>query len=256
MTPDLTAYLKRIAYDGPLAPTLETLRLLHRAHMLTVPFENLSIHIREEILLDDRALFRKIVERRRGGFCYELNGLFAFLLRALGFDVVKLSAGVASEEGGFDPDFDHMALMVRLEDRWLADVGFGDSFLEPLRLDERAEQLQDGIGYRIDSEADRLILLRREGELWKPQYRFSLTPYESPDFEEMCRYHQTSPLSPFTRKRVCTRPTSDGRITLSNLRFITTSKDGRDERELSSEEECLVILREHFGIDIEGFDKR
>lgn len=256
MMPDLTAYLKRIAYYGPLERTPETLRLLHRAHMLAVPFENLSIHIQEEIILDDRALFRKIVERRRGGFCYELNGLFASLLGALGFDVVKLSAGVASETGGFDPDFDHMALMVRMEDRWLADVGFGDSFLEPLRLDERGEQAQDGIGYRIEAEGDRLILLRREDEAWKPQYRFSLTPYEYPDFEEMCRYHQTSPLSPFTRKRVCTRPTPDGRITLSDLRFITTSKDHRDERNLSGEEECSVILRQHFGINIEGFDKR
>lgn len=256
MTPDLTAYLQRIAYDGPLEPTLETLRRLHRAHMLAVPFENLSIHIREEIILDDRALFSKIVKQRRGGFCYELNGLFAFLLRALGFDVAKLSAGVTGEDGGFDPDFDHMALMVRLEDRWLADVGFGDSFIEPLRLDERAEQLQDGISYRIESEGERLILLRREGEMWKPQYRFSLTPYEYHDFEEMCRYHQTSPLSPFTRKRVCTRPTFDGRITLSDLRFIATSKDCREERELSGEEECLVVLREHFGIDIDGFDKR
>ncbi len=253
---DISVYLKRISYDGPLATTPETLLRLHRAHMLTVPFENLSIHKGEEILLDDRALFRKIVERRRGGFCYELNGLFAWLLGALGFDVVKLSAGVASETGGFDADFDHMALMVRMEDRWLADVGFGDSFIEPLRMDDRGEQLQDGTGYRIESDEDRLILLRREGEEWKPQYRFSLTPYEYPDFEDMCRYHQTSPLSPFTRKRVCTRPTIDGRITLSEMRLITTSKAHREEQEISSEEESLAILREHFGIDIDGFGKR
>jgi N-hydroxyarylamine O-acetyltransferase len=253
---DISEYLKRISYDGPLERTAETLGLLHRAHMMAVPFENLSIHTGEEILLDDRWLFRKIVERRRGGFCYELNGLFGFLLRALGFDVVKLSAGVASEEGGFDPDFDHMALMVRLEDAWLVDVGFGDSFLEPLRLDERGEQLQDGTGYRIEAEGERLILLRRDDREWKPQYRFSLTPYEYADFQEMCRYHQTSPLSPFTQKRLCTRPTLDGRITLSNLRLITTSKDCREERELAGEEEFLAALREHFGVDIDGFSSR
>ncbi|MEW6207192.1 MAG: arylamine N-acetyltransferase [Acidobacteriota bacterium] len=255
MTTDLTRYLQRIAYDGPTERTAETLSRLHRAHMLAVPFENLSIHAGETIILDDSALYGKIVERRRGGFCYELNGLFAFLLRALGFDVVKLSAGVASKDGEFDPDFDHMALMVRLEERWLADVGFGDSFLSPLRLDYRGEQSQDGDVYRIEEDADRLILLRREDEEWKPQYRFSLTPYEYADFEPMCRYHQTSPLSPFTQKRVCTRPTPQGRITLSELRLITTSNGNQYERELASEEEFSNLLREHFGIDIAGFKR-
>jgi N-hydroxyarylamine O-acetyltransferase len=109
------AYLQRINYDGALAPTAETLCQLQVAHLHAVPFENLSIHLGEPIVLEDEALFRKIVERRRGGFCYELNGLFSALLRALGFDVVRLSAGVAKAEVGFGPEFDHMALMVWLE---------------------------------------------------------------------------------------------------------------------------------------------
>jgi N-hydroxyarylamine O-acetyltransferase len=139
---DLTAYLDRINYHGPLASTAETLRELQVAHLLTVPFENLSIHARQPIVLDDDALFEKIVRRRRGGFCYEANGLFAALLRALGFDVKKLSAGVAKPEGGFGPDFDHMTLMGAIDERWLIDVGFGDSFREPLLIDERGEQRQ------------------------------------------------------------------------------------------------------------------
>jgi len=98
--------------------------------MRTVPFENLDIHLKRPIVLEDNALFDKIVTRKRGGFCYELNGLFAALLRALGFDVVMLSAGVANPEREFGPDFDHMALLVTLEQSWLADVGFGDSFVE------------------------------------------------------------------------------------------------------------------------------
>ncbi len=99
---------------------------LQVAHLLAVPFENLSIHAQQPIVLEDTALFTKIVERRRGGFCYEANGLFAALLREMGFDVAMLSAGVARAEGGFGPDFDHMALMITLEQRWLVDVGFGD----------------------------------------------------------------------------------------------------------------------------------
>ena len=125
---DVKAYLERIKYRGSLALNAETLRGLQAAHLLAVPFENLSIHAKQPIVLDDDALFTKIVERGRGGFCYELNGLFAALLRALGFKVEMLSAGVANAEGGFGPDFDHMALMVTLDERWLADVGFGDSF--------------------------------------------------------------------------------------------------------------------------------
>ena len=164
---NIKAYLERINYHGPLAPTAETLRELQVAHLLAVPFENLSIHAKEPIVLEDQALFTKIVERKRGGFCYEANGLFAALLRELGFDVVMLSAGVANAEGSFGPDFDHMALMVLLDQRWLVDTGFGDSFLEPLLLDDRGEQLEGERAYRIHDDGAHLILARRDnGEKW------------------------------------------------------------------------------------------
>src|SRR5215213_6707253 len=134
---DVQAYLRRINYRGELAPTVATLRELHRAHLLAVPFENLDIHLGRAILLDQDALFDKIVTRRRGGFCYELNGLFALLLRELGFEVTLLSAGVARAGGGFGPEFDHLTLLVKVPSAeamalylpsasWLADVGFGD----------------------------------------------------------------------------------------------------------------------------------
>lgn len=248
---DIKTYLERIDYHGSLAPTAETLRGLQAAHLSAVPFENLSIHANEPIVLDDEALFTKIVERRRGGFCYEANGLFAALLRGLGFDVVMLSAGVAKAEGGFGPDFDHMALMVSLDRRWLVDVGFGDSFLEPLLLDERGEQAEGERTYRILPDGgDHLILARRDGgEDWKAQYRFTLRPREYDDYAEMCRYHQTSPQSHFTGARICSRATLEGRITLSEMRLITTSKNGgRQERVLTDQEEYASALREHFGI--------
>src|SRR5437867_421475 len=110
---NIDAYLKRINYTGSRVPSPETLRSLQLAHLHTVPFENLSIHADEPIVLNDEALFTKIVKNNRGGFCYEANGLFAALLRALGFEVSMLSAGVAAN-GEFSPDFDHMALMVTL----------------------------------------------------------------------------------------------------------------------------------------------
>src|SRR5216684_3858804 len=153
---DTKAYLQRINHTSPLAPGAETLRLLQVAHLQIVPFENLSIHSGEPIVLDDEALFEKIVRRRRGGFCYELNGLFAALLRTLGFDVTMLSARVANAEGIFGPDFDHMTLLVTLTERWLVDVGFGDSFLEPLKLDEHNDQVQGDRAYRINREGEYL----------------------------------------------------------------------------------------------------
>jgi N-hydroxyarylamine O-acetyltransferase len=247
---NVKAYLERINYQGSLAPTAETLRELQVAHLLAVPFENLSIHAEQPIVLEDEALFTKIVENRRGGFCYEANGLFAALLRALGFDVRMLSAGVANAEGEFGPDFDHMALMVTLEQRWLVDVGFGDSFREPLLVDERGEQVQGSRAYRILSDGAHLILTQRdEGDEWKAQYRFTLQTYTYADYAEMCRYHQTSPQSHFTRARICSRATPEGRITLSEMLLITTSKNGgRRERTLVSEEEYAEVLREQFGL--------
>jgi N-hydroxyarylamine O-acetyltransferase len=251
---NINAYLERLNYTGPLAPSAETLRLLQVAHLQTVPFENLSIHSGEPIVLEEEALFDKIVTRRRGGFCYELNGLFAGLLGALGFDVTMLSARVANDQGAFGAEFDHMTLMVTLAERWLVDVGFGDSFLEPLRLDEEKTQVQGNNAYRVLREGECLVLMRHsDDDEWKSQYRFTLKPYTFSDYAEMCSFHQTSPESHFTKARICSRATSDGRISLSDSRFITTTSDGkRQERILTNTEEYATILREHFGVVMTG----
>jgi N-hydroxyarylamine O-acetyltransferase len=249
---NVQTYLDRINYDGPLAPTAEALRRLQVAHLMAVPFENLSIPAREPIVLDDEALFRKIVSRRRGGFCYELNGLFAALLRAMGFEVVMLSAQVANADGHFSRDFDHMALMVTIEEPWLVDVGFGDSFVEPLLLNERDFQVQGDRAYRVDVDGERLVVMQRNNldtsEGWKPQYRFTLKPYQYSDYAEMCEYHQTSRQSHFTKQRICSRLSPRGRITLSDMCFITTEGATRRERSVATQEEYADILREHFGI--------
>ncbi len=251
---DIKAYLERLNYYGSITPTADTLRQLQTAHLLEVPFENLSIHAKQTIVLDDSSLFTKIVKHRRGGFCYETNGLFAALLRALGFRVTMLSAGVANSEGSFGPDFDHMALMVTLEQRWLVDVGFGDSFREPLLIDELGEQRQGRRIYQIVPDGDRLILSQREGDdKWETQYRFTLQPYDYCDYAEMCRYHQTSPQSHFTRARICSRATKEGRVTLSEMRFIITTKNGEQQEQiLADQEEYEATLREHFGIVMTG----
>ena len=244
----VTPYLNRINYRGSLTPSAETLRNLQVAHLLSVPFENLSIHSHEPIVLNDEALFDKIVRRRRGGFCYECNGLFAALLRSLGFDVTMLSAEVAKAAGGFSQPFDHMTLLVKLEETWLVDVGFGDSFLEPLKVDVSTEQIQGPQSFRIVAEDHYFVVQRQYADEWKPEYRFTLQPYNYSDFEGMCRYHQTSPESHFTQKRICSLATTNGRITVSDMLFIVTSNGEREERILAGSKEYNEVLLERFKI--------
>jgi len=246
---DVAAYLDRIGYSGPTEPTAETVCRLHRAHMLTVPFENLDIALHRAILLDRDKFINKIVRERRGGFCYELNGAFAALLEELGFEVTLLSARVPRQDGSESPEFDHLTLRVDLEEPWLADVGFGDFILEPLRLRVDLEQKQDAGVFRI-READgdlHIEKLQANGEPVE-QYRFTLQPRRLEEFSGMCHFHQTSPESPFTRKRICSVATLGGRITISERKLIETQNGRRQERELASDEEWKRLLRQKFGV--------
>ena len=240
---NVPAYLERIAYTGSTDVSPETLRGLHRAHMLTVPFENLDIHIGRKIICDEAPFLHKIINERRGGFCYELNGAFAALFRELGFKVTLLSARV----GGSSPEFDHLTLRVDLEEPWLADVGFGDSFLDPLRLQPNLEQPQIGRVYRL-AEIDGIFYVEiKSGDEWKTEYSFTLRPRQLSDFADMCHYHQTSPDSHFTQNRICSRATPDGRITLSNGKLIETKNGSRQETPLTGQE-WTGCLRDLFGV--------
>jgi len=245
----ISSYLQRIGYSGSREPDRETLRALHRAHMLSVPFENLDISLGRKIVCEEEGFLRKIVERRRGGFCYELNGAFAALLRALGFKVTMLSARVPRDDGSSSPEFDHLALRVDLEEPWLADVGFGELCNEPLLLRSGEEQEQDGRKFRIVEQDGRLQLDCTEPDgSWKRQYSFTLVPRRLDEFAAMCHYHQTSPESPFTRKKVCSMATPDGRITISDRRLIITRNGEKKERLLHSDEEWQSALQEYFGV--------
>jgi N-hydroxyarylamine O-acetyltransferase len=252
---DFSLYLDRIGYCNSLAPEARTLRRLHLAHLRTVPFENLDIGLGRPLSLDLEALFDKIVVRRRGGFCYELNGLFAWLLEQLGFSVTRLSARDLHPDGSWSPEFDHLVLLVRCPGdpmvRWLADVGYGDSFLEPLMLDEAGEQVQGQRTYRIAPEQGyRFVWQRQAGETWVRLFGFTLLPHRLDEFGRMCVYHQTSPESIFTQKRVCTLATPFGRITLSGDRFITTVDGVRQEQPIEDEQTFRQILRDRFWIEL------
>lgn len=244
-------YLERIHYHGGLAPNKINLMALHRAHMLAIPFENLDIHLKRPIRLTPAALFNKLVTERRGGFCFEQNGLFALVLRSLGYKVTLIEARVKRDDGTFGIPRNHLALMVELADRWLVDVGFGDSFLEPLRLDEASEQWQDGKAYRVvHNGAQGMFAARNNQGEWVDQYMFYLDPQQIEDFNDACHYMQTSPLTHFTQKRVCTLATPTGRLTLRDYQFAITHQGVREERTLASEAEFLQTLDTYFGIDL------
>jgi N-hydroxyarylamine O-acetyltransferase len=249
---DTKDYLKRIGYRGPARPNVNVLRRLHMRHLLSIPFENLDIHLHKPIILNEAALYDKIIKHRRGGFCYELNGSFASLLKKLGFRVSMLSARVARKGGGFSPDFDHMTLLVQLKEPWLADVGFGDSFTEPKRLDISYPQADHGKDYHLARKDDWFLLSRRKkgSRFWEPQYKFSLTSRSLEDFIPRCRWQQTSPRSHFIKGRVCTRLTSNGRLTLTDTKFIVTRGNKKVERPLKNSEEFAKLLHRHFGIEL------
>ncbi len=249
---DTEAYLERIGHRGPTRPNVNVLRRLHRRHLLSISFENLDIHLGRPIILTENAFYDKIINHHRGGFCYELNGSFTTLLRRLGFKVSMLSARVARKGGGFSPDFDHMTLLVQLRDPWLADVGFGDSFTEPKQFDISDPQTDRGKDYRLTQKDGWTLLSRRtKGTgVWQPQYKFSLTPRTLKDFIPRCRWQQTSPRSHFREGRLCTRLTSNGRLTLTDTKFIVTRGSRKVERPLKNSEEFVALLRRHFGIDL------
>ncbi len=243
-------YLSRIASPRPDGANADALRVLHRAHQMAVPFENLSIHLGEPISLTDADLLTKIVARRRGGFCYELNGAFGLLLEALGFGVRRVAARVYGG-GRLGPPFDHLALVVRPADGsgpWLADVGFGAHSTHPLLLDDSSEQHDPAGMFQVRPAPDGDLEVRKAGE---PQYRLERRARSIEDFVPTCWWQQTAPQSHFRAGLICSLLTDSGRISLSGRTLITTSDGVRTEQELPDDAAVLAAYREYFGIDLD-----
>ncbi|MER7344542.1 arylamine N-acetyltransferase [Streptomyces aurantiacus] len=248
-TAQTAAYLRRIGVERPAAPTASALRELHLAHVRSVPFENLSIHLGEEVDLTEQDLLAKVVDRRRGGFCYELNGAFAALLAALGFEVTLLQARVYGDDGLPGIPYDHLALRVRTEDGGdrLADIGFGTHSHLPLDLSERGEQGDPGGTFRIADAPGGDLDVFKDG---KPQYVIDQRPRALEDFVSGAWYHRTSPKSHFTQSLVCSLVTETGRVTLGGNKLTVTTGGERDVTELATDTEVLAAYETHFGISL------
>jgi len=242
-------YLDRLGVSRRRDPTPSwgTLCDLVDAHLRAVPFENLDIVAGLRSGLTSSAALQKIVMRRRGGFCYELNEAFGALLTHLGFRVRRIEARVwLEEQRKFGPPYDHLALVVTLpEGEFLTDVGFGDNNRSPLRLPEDA--LEDISGrYTLAPKADGVWLLSRPD---RPLYEMTLAAQPLTVFAPMYRYHQTSPQSVFAKGLICTRPTAGGRITLSRDRMVIVEGAHRTETCVADRDS---VLEQYFGIVNEG----
>lgn len=252
---DINAYLARIDYRQAPKANLPTLKDLQLAHLKAVPFENLDIALKRPIKLDQQSLWDKIIIHKRGGFCYEVNGLFANLLEQIGFDVTYLNARDYHEEDDtFGIDFDHLVLMVKIPNqaaRWLVDVGWGDTFTQPLNLDSTTEQPQGLRSYWLEP-------FRNGYQLWQKnydgtherQYFFDLLPRKFPaEYLDACQYHQTSAQSIFTSNQIVSLLLSDGRVSLDNNRLILTKNGERQETKVLPEDR-VKILMEYFNINL------
>ena len=249
---DKKQYLRRIGIEkNDIEPTAENLRLLQRQHLLHIPFENLDIHWKRPILLDAGKFHLKIVEEKRGGFCYELNGLFNELLRDIGFQTRLVSARVSDDKGGFSNEYDHLAVITEIgKSQYLTDVGFGAFTAEPLRLVCDLEQ-QDAAGVFVIKRFDEeyLEVVKKDGEGWRSEYIFKPFGRDLSEFTEKCHFHQTSPESHFTRGKVCSLMTENGRKTLTDKKFIETQNGQRIEMDVNSEEEFNQVLMREFSIE-------
>ncbi|MGE0812882.1 MAG: arylamine N-acetyltransferase [Vicinamibacterales bacterium] len=242
----LGRYLARVGFDGRPAATLDTLRAIHRAHLHAIPYENLDIHLGRPLPLDREAAFHKLVDERRGGWCYEMNGVFGWVLESMGFDV-RYVAGAAGRATSGDAAHDnHLVLIVTLDRPYVVDVGFGDGFLDPLPL-EPGTYRQGFLEFRLS----------RDGDWWRmhnhahggaDSFDFTLAPRDYASFAAKCHELQTSPASSFVKTTVCERFTPDGLVILRSATLREVTAEGARDRVVADAAEYVRVLRERFGL--------
>jgi N-hydroxyarylamine O-acetyltransferase len=249
---DPDAYLDRIGWPNAAPPTFDTLSALQRCHLRAVAFENLDVYARRSVDVELDWSYPKIVNRRRGGWCFELNGCFTELLRRLGYDATLLSARVFGD-GGPGPEMDHLTLLVRLDGaRWLVDVGFGDSALVPLCIDDASVQDGGVRRSRIDtSESGFTLLDETTAGTFAPRYVATFAPRQRRDFAARSKELRTTPGLSWTTRRFATRATDDrgGRVWLLTDRLKVRDDGGTTESPVT-EADWPGQLLQHFGIEM------
>ncbi|AGN84145.1 N-hydroxyarylamine O-acetyltransferase [Enterobacter sp. R4-368] len=254
MTPFLTAYLARIGWEQTPDVSLETLRALHLYHNGAIPFENLDVVLPREIELSDEAIFHKLVVARRGGYCFEQNGLFERVLKEVGFTVRSLLGRVVIANPHQMPPRTHRILLVQIAgEPWIADVGFGGQTLTaPIRLQEDIEQATPHGVYRLQRKGEDWVLQFRHHERWQSMYQFEMGQQYQADFV-MGNFHSAHwPASHFRHHLLMCRHLPDGvKLTLTNFHF-THWKNGQVLEEVTFADVPALYdaLQQRFGLGV------
>ena len=246
---ELAEYLERIRYRATPTTDLETLRGLHRAHLRAIPFEDLDVQLRRPVSLDIAAIYRKIVRGQRGGWCYETNGLMAWALQQVGFDVMRMSGGVMRESMGDGQLGNHLCLLVRIDKPYLVNVGFGGSLVEPIEL---REGQRNDVPYRVSLREIEGGYYRYTEEAQSAPFSFDFRPQPADEalLAAKCSFLQSDPASPFVQTLVVQRRVGDTHLTLRGRVFMRMRADRVDRSVLNSPDEMVAMLRSTFDLDV------
>lgn len=250
---DIGAYCARVGYDGPLTPTIDTLKMLQTLHPATIAFENMDVLLGQAIDLAPAALTDKLIARGRGGYCFEQNTLFRHVLASIGFRIESLIARVwwAVPQGAAYART-HMALRVIVEGApWLCDVGFGGCVpTAPLRMDTQKAQPTAHEDFRIVPSDDGLMLEARRGGAWLKLYELQERPQRDEDLEMMNWYTATFPDSLFRRNLMAARTTPEARYGLRNAQLTIRKANGATEQRALDADGIERALAEIFDLPV------
>lgn len=248
-TEQLSAYLQRIGFEGIARPDIETLRKLHRAHVEAIPYENLDVQLGRRVTRHPQDAFDKIVNRGRGGWCYEMNGLFGWMLEAIGFRVTRLAGAVMREIAGDRTIGNHLVLLVDLGETWVADVGLGNGLVEPARL-AAGPVRQRFMEYELQHLDDGWWrFLNHKGSL-PPSFDFSPAVTDEALLEERCGWLQSDPGSPFVMNAIAQRQFADRTETIVGPVHTTFTPEGQRVRTISDAADYLDTVSSVFGLTI------
>ena len=244
----IDSYLERIDYHGPLERDLSTLTALHRQHLLTVPYENVDVQLKRPLGLGPEAAFDKIVNRRRGGWCYEMNTVLGDVLTHIGFDMRRVCGGVNRAVRGDACLGNHLVLLTEVDGvTYIVDTGFGDGFIDPIVL-AAGEFSQRGFHYRLEELDDGYWRFHNHAFGGAPSFDFRDEAADEDQLAEQCRTLQTSPESPFVMVLVCQQFTPDGYEIQIGRTARTITPAGETSRDLESADALMARLEGVFGI--------
>lgn len=250
----LADYLKRIGFEGPVRPDLETLNALHEAHVRAVPFENLDVHAERSVIFSVEAAYEQIVTRGQGGWCYEMNSLFGWVLSEIGFEVTRLAAGVRRASFGDEALGNHLCLLVHLDSDHLVDVGFGSSQITGISLDV-AETLHRPFRMALTMREDGYWRLHEGG--WGSAMSYDFLAQAGDEALLAQRHHEqvTDPNSIFRKTLVAKIRRGRAYHALRGCMLETNWPGRKETRVIETADELLSVLDELFGLTEPDMDR-